>query len=107
VGKTKHGILTATASSLGQFGGIISALIFPKKDGPYYVPGVSVCVGFSGLGLVLASLMWFFLYMENQARETEREIICATYQGKSRTNWARNIPISVILFETRWMRIHC
>ncbi|KAJ9612042.1 hypothetical protein H2200_003637 [Cladophialophora chaetospira] len=68
VGKTKRGTMTATASSLGQVGGIISALAFPKKNSPYYVPGGSVMVGFSGLGVIIACGMMFLLGMENKAR---------------------------------------
>ncbi|KAJ9640749.1 hypothetical protein H2204_003038 [Knufia peltigerae] len=68
-GRTKRGTLTAAASSLGQVGGIISALIFPNSDKPYYVPGGSVCVGFAAAGCVVCLTMWFFLSMENKMRK--------------------------------------
>jgi len=69
VGRTKRATMTASASSLGQVGGIISALIFPKKDSPYYVPGVSTCLGLSALGLLTAVCMSFVMHLENRARE--------------------------------------
>lgn len=38
VGPNKRGASTGFTSSMGQIGGIVSALAFPKKDGPMYVP---------------------------------------------------------------------
>ncbi|RMJ15784.1 hypothetical protein CDV36_004541 [Fusarium kuroshium] len=35
---SKRGTVAAFAGSMGQIGGIISALAFPKKDAPQYVP---------------------------------------------------------------------
>lgn len=47
VGSSKRGTTTAWAGGWGQVGGIISAVTYPKKDGPMYVPGISTCVGFN------------------------------------------------------------
>lgn len=68
VGKTKRGTLTAFATACGQIGGIISAVIFPSNDGPYYVPGVSVCISLAALGIALTVIMGGILYKENSDR---------------------------------------
>jgi hypothetical protein len=64
--------MTAFTSSVGQMGGITSALIFPESDGPYYVPGVSVCIGLCAAGFVVAGCIWFFNSLENKARDAGR-----------------------------------
>lgn len=69
VGNVKRGTVTAFAGSLGQFGGIISALVFPSSDGPYYVPGISVCIGFQVMGILVALNMWLCCSWENRQRE--------------------------------------
>ncbi|KAL7903834.1 hypothetical protein GGI35DRAFT_485011 [Trichoderma velutinum] len=68
VGRTRTGVMAALSSSLGQTGGIISALIFPSSDGPYYVPGISVCVALCGLGIILAGSMSLVNVFENKKR---------------------------------------
>jgi hypothetical protein len=61
--------MTAFAVSCGQLGGIISAVMFPSKNGPQYVPGLSVCVAFSTAGIIAASAMWYFCGYENRQRD--------------------------------------
>ncbi|KAH6897069.1 major facilitator superfamily domain-containing protein [Thelonectria olida] len=69
VGNVKRGTVTAFAVSCGQVGGIISALVFPKSDGPQYVPGISVCIGFQVLGILAAANMWICCGWENKQRD--------------------------------------
>ena len=69
VGSTKRGTLTAFAVSCGQLGGIISALVFPGKDSPQYVPGISTCIAFQGAGLIAVINMWICCRHENKQRE--------------------------------------
>ncbi|KAH8886227.1 MFS general substrate transporter [Thozetella sp. PMI_491] len=69
IGSTKRGTLTAFAVSCGQVGGIISALVFPGKDSPQYVPGISTCIAFQGVGIIAAINMWFCCRWENKQRE--------------------------------------
>lgn len=68
-GANKRGTLTAWASSVGQLGGIISALAFPSKDGPQYVPGIMINVGLSALGVVCAVWLSGWAVWENRQRE--------------------------------------
>ncbi|KAF2452660.1 major facilitator superfamily domain-containing protein [Lineolata rhizophorae] len=69
VGYTKRGTLTAFAISSGQIGGIISALVFPKQDGPRYYPGISTCIAFAFVGIIAGSCMWGFGAYENRMRD--------------------------------------
>lgn len=69
VGQTKRGALTAFSAGFAQIGGIISSLVFPKKDGPRYYPGIGVCIGFSFSGVIAALIMYTFCRIENKARE--------------------------------------
>ena len=69
MGNVKRGTVTAFAVSCGQLGGIISALVFPKKDGPQYVPGISTCIAFQAVGVIAAINMWVCCRWENKQRE--------------------------------------
>lgn len=72
VGHNKRGTSTGFAGSMGQFGGIISALAFPKKDSPQYVPGMSVNVAFLVVGIASASWLWAWGRWENAQRDKGR-----------------------------------
>ncbi|KAM0278595.1 hypothetical protein ACHAQH_005069 [Verticillium albo-atrum] len=69
VGNVKRGTATAFAISCGQLGGIISAVVFPAKDGPQYVAGISTCIAFQVVGILTAVAMWVCCKKENRARE--------------------------------------
>ncbi|KAM0327475.1 hypothetical protein ACHAQA_005763 [Verticillium albo-atrum] len=69
VGNVKRGTATAFAISCGQLGGIISAVVFPIKDEPQYVPGICTCIAFQILGIATAINMWVCCKKENRARE--------------------------------------
>lgn len=68
VDHAKRGTVTAFAGTLGQFGGIISAVAFPKKHGPQYVPGIMTCVAFQAVGAAAAANMWICCAWENRQR---------------------------------------
>ena len=68
MGHTKRGTVTAFAGTLGQFGGIISAIAFPSKDGPRYLPGIIICIACQAVGVVAAINMWVFCSYENRQR---------------------------------------
>ncbi|KAI1097691.1 major facilitator superfamily domain-containing protein [Jackrogersella minutella] len=65
----KRGTITAFAGTIGQFGGIISALVFPSKDGPQYLPGIMTCIAFQIVGVIAAINLWAFCSYENRQRE--------------------------------------
>lgn len=66
---TKRGTIAAYAGTVGQLGGIISAVVFPSKDGPQYIPGISTCIAFQGLGIIAAANMWICCAYENRQRD--------------------------------------
>jgi hypothetical protein len=92
--------MTAFTSSVGQMGGITSALIFPESDGPYYVPGVSVCIGLCAAGFVVAGCIWFFNSLEKKRVMLAEGTICVTFQEINRTSWVKSIQISGTLCDT-------
>lgn len=69
VGNVKRGTLTAFAISCGQLGGIISAVVFPEKDSPQYVPGISTCIAFQVVGVATAIAMMLACRWENRQRD--------------------------------------
>ncbi|KAH7375528.1 MFS transporter [Plectosphaerella cucumerina] len=69
VGNIKRGTLTAFAISCGQLGGIISAVVFPEKDSPQYVPGISTCIAFQVVGIITAVGMMAACRWENRQRD--------------------------------------
>jgi MFS transporter, ACS family, DAL5 transporter family protein len=40
---TKRGVGIALLNILGQTGPILGTRVFPAREGPYYVPGMSIC----------------------------------------------------------------
>lgn len=65
----KRGTITAFAGTLGQFGGIISALVFPSKDEPQYLPGIMTCIAFQVVGIIAAINLWACCAWENKHRD--------------------------------------
>lgn len=57
---------------MGQIGGVVSAVAFPKKDGPQYVPGTAINVAFLAVGLVFALWLWGWSRWENKQRDMGR-----------------------------------
>ncbi|OAL54447.1 hypothetical protein IQ07DRAFT_639962 [Pyrenochaeta sp. DS3sAY3a] len=56
---SKKGTGMAVLNIIGQMGPLVGTSIFPEKDGPYYVKGMSVCAGFMLLvGILAAVLRW-------------------------------------------------
>lgn len=57
------------AVATGQFGGIITAMAFPKSDAPMYVTGMSTCIAFAAVGIIAATTLWTYGSWENKQRE--------------------------------------
>lgn len=68
VGSVKRGTATAYTGGMGQVGGIVSALVYPKKDGPMYVPGISTCIAFNVVGIIGAIVLSTICHWENRQR---------------------------------------
>ncbi|KAI0601773.1 major facilitator superfamily domain-containing protein [Biscogniauxia sp. FL1348] len=66
---TKRGITAAFAATVGQLGGIISALVFPSQDSPQYVNGILVCIVLQVAAVAAAAVnMWACCAWENRQR---------------------------------------
>ncbi|KAL1406637.1 hypothetical protein Q8F55_008343 [Vanrija albida] len=75
-GSLKKGVATAIIVSFGNLGGIISSFIYPKEDGPRYIKGHAVCLGYCGIVIVMAVIMWIYCARANAkkaARNAARE----------------------------------
>ncbi|KAI0893387.1 MFS transporter [Annulohypoxylon nitens] len=65
----KRGTITAFAGTIGQVGGIISAVVFPSKDSPKYIPGIMTCIALQIAGIIAAVNLWACCYYENKQRD--------------------------------------
>ena len=50
---------------IGQCGPLVGVRLFPKEQGPYYVPGMAICAGFMLGVAVLALILRFYLIRLN------------------------------------------
>lgn len=70
---SKKGTGMAVLNIIGQMGPLVGTSIFPEKDGPYYVKGMSVCAGFMLLvGILAAVLRWVLIRENRKLRESRR-----------------------------------
>ncbi|KAI1206790.1 MFS transporter [Annulohypoxylon truncatum] len=65
----KRGTITAFAGTIGQVGGIISAVVFPSQDSPRYIPGLMTCIALQIAGIIAVVNLWICCYYENRQRE--------------------------------------
>ncbi|KAH5989554.1 hypothetical protein HBI84_185200 [Parastagonospora nodorum] len=63
---SKKGTGMAILNVIGQMGPLLGTSIFPDRDGPYYVKGMSVCAAFMLLVGVLAAVLRWVLIRENK-----------------------------------------
>lgn len=89
---TKRGTIAAYAGSVGQLGGIISAVVFPSKDGPQYIPGISTCIAFQVLGIITAANMWICCAYENRQRDLGNRDYLRQLPQEEQDNLGENHP---------------
>lgn len=63
---SKKGTGMAVLNIIGQMGPLVGTSIFPEKDGPYYVKGMSICAAFMLLVGILALILRWVLRKENK-----------------------------------------
>ncbi|KAF1846583.1 uncharacterized protein K460DRAFT_377746 [Cucurbitaria berberidis CBS 394.84] len=63
---SKKGTGIAILNIIGQLGPLVGTSIFPDKDGPWYVKGMSICAAFMLLVGVLAAILRWVLVRENR-----------------------------------------
>lgn len=62
---TGKGMGMTILNIIGQCGPLVGVRLFPKEQGPYYVPGMAVCAGFMLGVAVLALILRFYLIRLN------------------------------------------
>lgn len=55
--------------TIGNSSGLISSNIYPTKEGPRFVKGHAINLGFAGLTFLVTSLIMFINWRENRARD--------------------------------------
>jgi dipeptide/tripeptide permease len=63
---TKKGTGMAIMNIIGQMGPLVGTSIFPEKDGPWYVKGMTICAFFMLLVGILAAVLRWVLIRENR-----------------------------------------
>ncbi|RAL08057.1 MFS general substrate transporter [Aspergillus homomorphus CBS 101889] len=65
-GQWKRAICSAIFVGLGASGGMTGSLVFRSQDAPNYRPGISTCIGLTGLSIVLVALLSLRLHYLNK-----------------------------------------
>jgi phosphatidylinositol 3,5-bisphosphate 5-phosphatase len=73
---------------VGQCGPLLGVHLFPKSQGPYYVPGMSVCAAFMLLVAVLAlALRWDLARRNRSQTMTQYEMVGTDDEGPASRSW--------------------
>lgn len=80
-GATEVGFAFSFSNSVAQIGGVIGPQIFRSKFAPRYVQAYGICIGFIGLGFIIAVILWRLtlqktnqIYHDRKIRLNERHI---------------------------------
>ena len=73
VGSTKQAVAVAIMISFGNIGGICSSFLYPKADGPNFIKGHAVTMGFLILMVTIAGLAWLYFAAQNRAKAIVNE----------------------------------
>lgn len=73
VGSTKQAVAVAIMISFGNIGGICSSFLYPKADGPNFVKGHAVTMGFLVLMVTIAGFAWLYFAAQNRAKARAAE----------------------------------
>lgn len=76
---SKKGTGMAIMNIIGQMGPLVGTSIFPDKDGPWFVKGMSICAAFMLLVGALAAVLRWVLMREN--RRSRTDLRSAEYAG--------------------------
>nr|QFR37159.1 MFS transporter [Cyberlindnera americana] len=71
-GHLRKSLGTAFQVGFGNIGGIIATFIFLAKDSPVYRTGLSVCISFAALSVVIFVYLWIHLIMMNKKKQTSQ-----------------------------------
>lgn len=71
---SKKGTGVAMLNIIGQLGPLVGVQLYPDRDGPYYVKGMSICAGFMAAVALLAVCLWSFLAAKNRQVASYRPV---------------------------------
>lgn len=81
---TKRGVGIAMLNIIGQCGPILGTRVFPVKEQPYYIKGMSICAAFMFFNALLAlSLRQYFVFQNRKLERAEAEAADALQQQPS------------------------
>lgn len=90
---TKRGVGIAMLNIIGQCGPLLGTRVFPVKDKPYYVKGMSICAGFMFFNAILAfSLRAYFAAQNRKLERLEREVGTHVSERENEKLDIRRIP---------------
>lgn len=76
-GHHRRSVGSAWQVGFGNLGGIIAVFIFQKRDGPRYIPGLSVSLGFAVMGALACSTYAWACWKANRDRRNADAAACA------------------------------
>ncbi|KAF2223603.1 major facilitator superfamily domain-containing protein [Elsinoe ampelina] len=68
-GHHRRSVGSAWQIGFGNIGGIIAVYAFLQKDAPRFIPGYSICLGFTALAILSCIAYFFACRMQNRQRE--------------------------------------
>lgn len=69
-GHLRKGLGTAFQIGFGNIGGIIATFIFLKGDSPQYKKGLSICIAFTALAVIMFMVIWGYLALCNKKKQS-------------------------------------
>src|SRR5208282_2042984 len=70
VGHIKRAVVLATIGSVAGLGSVVGSFAFVSTDGPRYLKGYIICLGFLGMSFILTCIYVVGLRCENLARDS-------------------------------------
>ena len=70
-GQTKRAVANAMQISIGNLGAVLGTQLYRANDGPKYVVGHSVALGYLCANVIVASAIWWALTKENKRKDAQ------------------------------------
>ena len=91
-GSYKRAIATGLQIGVGQFGGVITSLVFPSKEAPLYRKGFEICLSLLITAAVLMMGFVLGLWIENRKRNRGERDYRLSLETKERENLGDDHP---------------
>lgn len=90
-GQTKRATANALQITIGNLGAVIGTQLYRANDGPRYIVGHSVAMGYLFANIVVVSVLWWYLNKLNKERDAkaarEPETLGGEWKGDSDPRW--------------------